>query len=1238
MNVSLEALAVLACLSIGPAGGAPAAGAPWLDNERQFKSDDPKINFRRSDHFRIGWGQGAAANKDENADFGAVTEQLAQGNLQMLEHVWHRYHDPEPLGIGFHAPGESSQPKTRDGKFYRANLYMNNTGIWAGGAWGSNDDWGLPIFALPPTYLAFDPPSGATPHEYGHTTLINAGGFNDTPYDGMWHEATANWLQLQFLNAYSGPGGVGVQPYLSMPHGRNYYDAWQIYEYLAEDPRYGYPFINRLWTQANGNKARGGEYIFDAMVRLDTSGSPDPYNAIKDAIGGTAAHNVMWDYRRQPFFQKQSARTMDPFMEMYRRAYTELTRRQGDTTWYRVPFSEAPMQGGYNVVPIALNGKEGGGYKVSINFKPLWDATRGSDWRATFVAVNDAGESRYSTMWNGGVNSITLAADENQLFLAVAATPDFMGFEGFSHPLISDLPLQPQAYEIEFLNTKAGPYETKPARPAGVTGKPHSNGGGFVADTAKVDATAYVGPDAMVLGQAQVLGNARIEDRAVVMGNAVVKDDAIVSGYALVRDNAQVSGHGRVRDWATVQGRWTVSEYGRALEHAFLLDRGELTGHGTIKGNVPDYGGAKTSGYAIKEGDCANGVPISKQVLMCWVWGADQAYADAQPDTGGLYCDFTFARQSPIYALDKFGVMHGYLMGAPKSVALAEKALPGALQLNGKDQYVELKRDVADFTDTTIAVWVKWAGGAADQRLLYLGDGAGKYAYLTPKDPDTGKLRFVISTNGVGGEQSLDAPGPLQPGTWTHVAVTLKGDTGTLYVDGNPVATNNALTHNPDMVLGPNVLNGKDNTFLGRGPEGQYFSGLVSDFRVYVQPQGDGVIAAAAALLPDRNASPVAPVVTATRKLSTPGFLLKPTVAGADAVVMSAPRPGKDAKGVEYAFVCTGGGGHNSGWTSSTRFTDCVLTPGQTYSYACKVRDGSGNETPLSAPVKVTIPKPAVPDGAFESEPRGISGTSIRMTARKAPASAGAVEYQFTRDDGHTSGWQSSRTWTDSGLAAGSTHAYRVQARNAWGTVGKASSGKSAVARDDTPPARYKVGEWRTLPYSTLTNTISMKAMSVTGENDSPRIEPDPVEYYFHCVSGNGPDSGWIHTATWQSAPVPDGTYRYEFKMRDISPQHNETPYSSVETATVSTTTGYHDYPLGQVARQAEGVLVAFKGKVTAVEPKAYTVSADGASVKVGTQAVAGATDAALKDRDVTVKGCVWTRDGEKRVLWAEVK
>jgi hypothetical protein len=260
------------------------------------------------------------------------------------------------------------------------------------------------------------------------------------------------------------------------------------------------------------------------------------------------------------------------------------------------------------------------------------------------------------------------------------------------------------------------------------------------------------------------------------------------------------------------------------------------------------------------------------------------------------------------------------------------------------------------------------------------------------------------------------------------------------------------------------------------------------------------------------------------------------------------------------------------------------------------------------------------------------------MTARKAADSRSLVEYEFTRGDGKPSGWQSSPTWTDKGLTEGQSYAYTVRSRDARGSVGQASEPKSAAARDDTPPARYPVGEWQSLPYATLTNCLAMRAMSVTGEEGCPKIEQEPVEYYFHCAGGKGPDSGWIDKPFYQTPPLPDGEYRYQFKIRDKSPQHNETPYSSVEAVVVSPMTGYHEYPLRKLADQPEGTLAVFKGKVTAVEPDAYVVSADGAAVKVMPQTVAGATDAELKGRDVTVRGCIWTCGGQKRVVWAEVK
>ena len=74
----------------------------------------------------------------------------------------------------------------------------------------------------------------------------------------------------------------------------------------------------------------------------------------------------------------------------------------------------------------------------------------------------------------------------------------------------------------------------------------HPNGGGWVADTARVAASAFVGPGAQVFGAAWVSGNAQVSGAAWVFGAAQVSGDAQVSGAAWVSGNAQVSGDARV--------------------------------------------------------------------------------------------------------------------------------------------------------------------------------------------------------------------------------------------------------------------------------------------------------------------------------------------------------------------------------------------------------------------------------------------------------------------------------------------------------------------------------------------------------------------------------------------------------------------------------------------------------------------------------------------------------------------
>ncbi len=1264
-----------AAVSLGLlAGTGQSSAQAWLDNNREWgvSSLNPNVNSRSSDHFRVFWGNAANGDPALNTDFSQVSEQLAQGNLQMLEIQWRILHDPIASGgLGIQAPAQSANSAYWDGNSYRDTLGMNQTGIWGGGAWGGADAWGFPIFGLPPSYLRFDPPSGATPHEYGHTVFITAGGFNDTPYDGMWHEAMANWLELQIDNDYPPVGNTVYAHAGSLPHGRDYYDAWPLLEYFKDDSRWGSSFINTVMTQGHGNQSKysPAEYIFDAMARLDTSGAVDTFNDIRDALGDCQAHCLTWDFKRGQLFKPQAPLTSDFFNDYYRRGFTELEKRPGSiasgnqSAWYRVPWSDAPSQGGFDFIPIALTGKVAGvgGYQVGVNFQPLWDGTRGSDWRATLVVVNDSGEPRYSQMWNSGANYMTLSGNENKLYLVVAATPRMLGFDGFSHPLVMDPVLQPQAFEIAFVNTSARPYESNPAAAQSHSGMTqHANGGGWKATTATVDATAYVGPNALVLNSAQVRSYARIEDYAVVRDTAQVRDNAVVSGHALIRNTAQVYGNARVRDWGTAINSTQVYGDGKVLERAYA-DNDNIRDHGTVKGWTYDYVDSGQAiqgvyGYAIKEGDCANGSTIDHGVLTCWVWGFDQGYADGRPDIGWRYCEYTFQNYSPIYAKDTYGIIHGCLMGGttkPTTVDSGNTARGKVLALNGTDQYVELHRDVSDFNDCTISLWVNWTGGAADQRIWSLGDGSNRQMYLTPQDGTSGNLRLVV-TDGTT-TQYLDGTAPLPVTTWTHVAVTFSNSTvtyipkdgthpsslnqwtatGTLYVNGVATGTPVSGMLVPNQVGTPNTTDYGNCNYLGRGNSSNYFAGQLDLFAVYVKALSLAEVAAMAANTGSTTSIPPQTDTTAPTP-NPPTWLQSPTALDEAAIQMSA-NVGTDASGtVEYYFTCTSGGGHDSGWISANRYTDCGLTPGTSYTYTVMMRDRWGNTTAGSSvgTVSSTADSGApTPDPAtFAYGPIGTSTTSITMTATKGTCSGGLVEYNFTRDGTTSSGWQASPNYTFTGLAAGSSHTFTVRMRNARGVTGTASATSASIqAADKTVPTLYTLGEWSMRPYATIDNCVSMTARAITDSGG--------VQYSFECTSGGGPSSGWVTANTYQTAALADGTYTYRFRVRQQNVTANVTGYSQAWSATINPTTGYHVCTLGNLTTLQDHYLPSFSGTVVRVNADNYLVKelSSGATIGVRPATARWVTDSALALKNVTVKGHLFTYSGTKWVNYATV-
>jgi hypothetical protein len=151
---------------------------------------------------------------------------------------------------------------------------------------------------------------------------------------------------------------------------------------------------------------------------------------------------------------------------------------------------------------------------------------------------------------------------------------------------------------------------------------------------------------------------------------------------------------------------------------------------------------------------------------------------------------------------------------------------------------------VSGITDATLAARFRWDGGNDWQRVFDFGNGTNSYLFLAPRGANG--MRFAIKNGG--GEQILTGP-PAPVGEWVHVAVTLIGNTGKLYVNG-------ALADTRTITLDPAAI-AAASSYLGKS---QYaadplFRGAIDDLRIY----GRGLTAAEVASLAVPEAAAVVP-------------------------------------------------------------------------------------------------------------------------------------------------------------------------------------------------------------------------------------------------------------------------------------------------------------------------------------------------------------------------------------------
>lgn len=591
--------------------------------------------IRASEHFEICKSNSNYAEYGGGSNTVQVDYSLAQQSLNILEDIFAFYHGtlewmlPQPnnpqkkLKNVVYVYNDNKMPYPIGGKNYPEGCVTPNdcsAFILIGKSW-LNNRW---ILA----------------HEYTHGLQSFTGNIGDDRHASWISETHANWVAHQYIPNEVPDGGEDLIdfPYLYYGSTRLNYVSWHFLEHLKEKfggGIEGAKQVNRIWTDGLHQDDYGWseQTPFTAMMRvfnwsLETLNDEFGRFAMKQATleyepSHKAIYREKWgDY---DFATRRDSREYSERPYGAHTRVTMLDRIDSVNNRYVSPSYWAPQRFGYNLVRIYP--KQAG--KVKVKFRGLvqdypsingyvcpdpmyvndpkhWchNAPRqlsnpASGWRAALVAESMNGTPRYSEMKRGSNFELEIETRrfDKALWLVVVATPTEMQTVLDNQYYYS---IYRYPYMIEVNNGNPEGYNNGFWEPANTSRyHRHSNGGGWVSNSANVSTTAYVGPNAVVNG-GTVSGYARIEDFAVidngvVTGNALVRDRAFVSG-GTVRDNALLEDdawlvEGTIRDYAKV-GALSVIRNSDIEEYAqvytvFLPIRDKVIGgYAQLRGDI----------------------------------------------------------------------------------------------------------------------------------------------------------------------------------------------------------------------------------------------------------------------------------------------------------------------------------------------------------------------------------------------------------------------------------------------------------------------------------------------------------------------------------------------------------------------------------------------------------------------------------------------------------------------------
>ncbi|WAW95395.1 Svx/AvrXca family virulence/avirulence protein [Xanthomonas citri pv. malvacearum] len=559
------------------ASSASAAGCTagtWV--ARSNEAGMPAVRYETT-HFAFRWnGDGVSA-----ADVRAAGEHL--------EMVWDTFINR----LQFPEPACTSTTK------YKASIHLDPsfglsggiTGSGGMGMWmapaGLRDHWGLA-------------------HELTHALQGQTQGLRDSPYTGWIWESHANWMTHQLPEFHSSEVHCSNMlvnyPHIYLGSTRDRYCNWQFMEYLKN--RYGYAIINDMWAKAPkpGDPAQRSADPF-TVIRTNMGWTQSQLN---DVFGDWALRNVNWEYtnpdgsdqgvlyraRYGSNLSFDPQRTQDWYNRERALRMTVLDPVDGQANRYRVPFEWAPQRWGYNLVQliptagatslkVAFQGQVQTALAVTalpgLANDPDSIPAPDSDWRWSVVAIDSSGRARYSALQRGAkaTLSVALKSGDRAVYLVVMGAPSTMQKIKWDQSYYAIY-----RYPWSVTLTNAAPAGSQPGAPTPTpVGRRHANGGGWVANTANVASTAYVGARARVLG-GNVLGNARIEGRATVLGGTV-QGNAVLGGLTVWHPGATIGAN--------------------AQAHTVFMGPGafgaiNVAGTAQLRGDIEEQGASPTQG------------------------------------------------------------------------------------------------------------------------------------------------------------------------------------------------------------------------------------------------------------------------------------------------------------------------------------------------------------------------------------------------------------------------------------------------------------------------------------------------------------------------------------------------------------------------------------------------------------------------------------------------------------------